>query len=269
MKLLILPLIALSLLAGCLDNASEPPEAEVEEIEGQDLDTTPAEIFGIILDQDAFGLANATVEAQDLGLLAISDRNGSFSFPNIDFEGRIELRAYKEGYLDQFAVVQLVPGLAARITFTLREIQDLSLVAVTYDFHGYLACSSHPVDQDCPQVGDSADHFEVNLRADRDRLTGILVETIWDASALNQGLRQEVYMQGDRPPTLFGSSDNNMGVHRLELYDMEVLEGFQVVDTVISASESAPASLVISQDFQIFVTVFYNEAPPEGFTLLN
>jgi hypothetical protein len=219
------------------------------------------DVFGTVSDSSGAGIADAAVRSVDGVLATTTAADGSFSFPVVGLDGPVTLVAEKDGYLTQHAHVVIDPGLAVRVGFTLMTFEEVGGLSQTLEHNGYLPCDSHvgtlrqPA---CPFIGDRRDTITIDLADGVVPVTGLLIEVEWD-DIVGQPLRVEV-RDGD-----------DVLAHAEGVAPLRVLLTAEDVQRPVAQIVVLPGagSAYVSQPFTTWATVFFVQAPPDGYSAVG
>lgn len=263
-------------LAGCA-GGNDPPtgdagtdvfaglEDEVEVVDGK------GAISGIVVDTAIRPLGNVTVELIGAGT-ATTESNGAFVFEQLE-PGTYFLRATAHRYetVQVSAVVEAGQVAAVRILMT--PLTTAEPYHTTVQFHGhienYLGTANFAVEVLAP--GTLACTCTVDIPIDAN-VTTLLVEAFGEVAVPNPGSPATV--PGDAYWELFAgpvadSALRASAYKEFPLYETfdgeELLEGAPILGVRITCGVWP----CVTMDYDLFVTVWYHEEMPEGWTIVD
>lgn len=252
----IVPLLALALvltpsLSGCMGERTSSPEDELPE---------PGTIEGRVLGQEGTPVQGATVSLLASNTSATTDEGGDFEMTDIA-PGPVTLTAYKEGYSTQTIRDDLGEGEHLQLEFRLVDAPSLDAYHTTISFQGSIECGM-PAGVECPGAEqDPPEHwYEVDPG-----LQGILYEVTWDPPGdVEQELRLEAaaasgHACGETYETVTGGP----------VLRLHVEEGFPIAGGHQCARLWAAEDPMFQQTYELFVTLFYHEPMPDGFSAME
>jgi hypothetical protein len=274
--------LALLLLAGC--QAKAPPAgADVPLGEGR------AVLAGVVVDEAIRPLAGAVVEVSDAGLNATADEDGEFQLPVPVGAHVVEVRHPRYAPLRQDVTVPEtgLRGLALQLTLPASQAP----YATVAKFDGFVVCSvgaSVIFSEECGEgVGTPVGRFgkqdnnriRYDFQAESPSLKTLVVEQAWEPTSeagkemlvlLNTAWTCEPACGGDAvgdgsmqgpSPLLLRVDEAGLAPH---------LEDPATVFTTytLARNDATQANVLLNQPFQLFVTQFYREAAPEGWSFV-
>jgi hypothetical protein len=247
----ITPLFLLILLSGCV---SETPEANTTPLTL--IPEVDPDIFGLVLDESGDLLENVTLTLFPDELAILTDANGTFEFFNVTRDVPVQIEARKEGHRNSSASLQLSRGLAAQVIFTMPRLDSLPPQYFVAEFNGYLACKSTP-NAPCP-IASEDQYAAYTAFAPESDLSHqqTVAEMFWNPSFGSENLNLKVQQEGQ---LVF--EDNISPGWKLTLDGASS----QLTFTVTVA---APG-FVLNQQFDLFVTHFYNLPGAADYSIAN
>lgn len=295
-------LLILSALAGCSgggkggNGATDGIDVDDGEFDGLDATSTTGVIRGVVVDEAVRPIGGATIAITTLGKNTTSADSGAFGFEGLE-PGTYFLEVGKAGFQAVQVSVDVVAGVAEP------DIAKVLLVAdpdsrpywVPYQFEGYISCSARYVIEGrnlCGTVDEKDDPLhDIPLEAVPTFAQG---ELVWEST---QALGDELSFNWRRTDTsadyvdIEGPSPLILRANHTLLLENEVglqeaEDGPQPLRTIVFTAHNQatepPACLPdtpvtnpvcpwgvgvqLNQQFTLFVHVFYNMLPPEGWT---
>jgi hypothetical protein len=268
-------LLASSLLAGCSGTASAPPEVIVESKPVEEVhsnETLPAvftpspktrgHIAGVVVDEAIRPIQGARVRLPGLDLARTTDRDGSFGFVDLH-PGPYFITVEATGFYAAEAVLEVSAEEFTRAKVILTRVPPPEPYKVTQSFEGYADVS----DGELVLIwanGLFCGSCQFDFYLDRPGLHTVVMEAAIESPANGDGLDHRLYgLNGTQRVLMsYGESGTPM---RLELRDADLGSGDRFELGVYPTSFPAPQ---MSKRFQVFVTAFYNEGPPTGWSLV-
>jgi hypothetical protein len=271
-----LPAILLlsALLAGCSQAPSAPaqvvieskPQDEIHSNETVEAVFTPSEktrghIAGVVVDPAIRPIEGARVHLPGLDLERITDRDGSFGFVDLH-PGPYFITVNATGYYAAEAMLRIDEDEFTRAKVILTPIPPPDPYRVQMSFEGFADVTADPV------FGFSylctACDFDFYL--DRPGLDTVIVEAVLNSPSTGSGFYYDFYGDGSSYSSSrqSGSSGNPL---RLEVRSEDMVDDEERFNLRLD-----PRSFPVpeqSKRFQVFVTAFYNEAPPTGWSFVN
>lgn len=266
-------LVVASLLAGCGGTASLPAEVVVESKpvdEVRSNETVPAvftpspktrgHIAGVVVDEAIRPIAGARVRLPGLDLVRTSDRDGSFGFVDLH-PGPYFITVEAGGYFPAEAVLHVSEEEFTRAKVILTAVPPPEPYRVAQAFDGF----ADVTETDFFAFGFACSSCDFDFYLDRPGLHTVVIEATSDNAASGDGFQHSLYgLNGTRRQGLsYGSSTSPM---RLEMRAADLGTGDRFDLQVYPTSFPAPQT---SKRFEVFVTAFYNEGPPTGWSLVR
>lgn len=262
-------LLLSAFLAGCTGAPSAPAEVVIESKPPEEItsDDTVAAVFtpspktrghiaGVVVDEAIRPIAGARVHLPGLDLERTTDRDGSFGFVDLH-PGPYFITVNATGFRPAEAVLEVGEEEFTRAKVVLTAIPPPEPYRVQQSFEGYTELTGNPV------VGltflCTACDFDFYL--DRPGLHSVIVEAVFQAGTTGNSFYY--YLQSDNATVDSGSAGNPM---RVEVRDEDLPQGDDRFTLRLD-----PASFPVpepSKRFQVYVTAFYNEAPPNGWSFV-
>lgn len=244
-------LLTAFVLAGCAEPAAE--HIPVQEV------ARDPDIFGLVVDENGTLLPNVTLTAYPDEIVYETNVTGAFEIFNVSKQVPIQLEARKEGYRNSTALLRLDEGFAAQVVFTMPHLSSLPPQFLVQEFEGYLACKSEPP-LPCPLA--SEDRFaRFQSQAPQSDLTlkETVVELFFESSSTSSG-KLRIQISNEEQVLLDESVENGWS---LRLQDPETTYNFEFFPG------GKPTDLIINQQFDLYVTHFYNKPAPTGYSIAS
>lgn len=225
-------------------------------------------IVGVVVDQAIRPVPNATVALQEDGNRT-SAEDGSFSFVGLA-PGAYLLTASLEGSETQETSVDVLAGQLTQVRIFLTPIPKPEPYNLTQPFTGFAQVTS---------AGDEGQLVEIVVQlltgesgCDRctfqfeggPRLRALVIEATMAPNSLPSGSNGfGYYMERNGSLASAAFALPNPMTHVVDYPDMG---GGSFVLTMYPSSEPVPE---INKSFEVFVTLFYEQPPPEGFSTLD
>lgn len=238
-------------LAGCL---GEDPDAGEEGL------PEPGTVEGRVLDETGGGIPDASVSLVAAKASATTGEDGSFEIVDIA-PGPVTLVASKPGYSTQTLKDDLEEGGRVQVEFRLVDAPSLEPYRSTVVFRGSIECGL-PSGVECPGVEqDPNEHW---YRVDPG-LQGILYEMTWDppGEGVDQALRLEAAAASGH-----ACGETYDAVTGQPVLDLHLEEGFPIAGGHQCARVWPAEDPMFEQTYEVYVTLFYHEPMPEGFTAI-
>lgn len=262
------------LLAGCSQAPSAPAEVLIESKPPEEIRSnetveavftpspkTRGHIAGIVVDQAIRPIEGARVHLPGLDLERVTDRDGSFGFVDLH-PGPYFITVNATGFYDAEAMLRINEDEFTRAKVILTPIPPPDPYRVQQSFEGFTDLTADPV------LGQAflctACDFDFYL--DRPGLDTVVVEAYMDAAAAGSGFYYDFYSDGSSSYSSSGQYGSSGNPLRLEVRD-EDLEMDEDHFNLRLDPRSFPAPEQ-SKRFQVFVTAFYNAAPPTGWSFV-
>lgn len=272
---LILLIVLSSALAGCAGEPAAKEDAEVFKAVETKATATTGVIRGVVLDDSYVPLADALVRLQD-GVETLSTTEGAFVFEDVE-PGSHFLEITKSGYALQQVNVEVVAGVDRPPVVKVLMPRDLSDLPFSelFQYAGFLQCG---VGLGAAGVGrgvnpcafaESVNTFDTAVRRPVDH---IQAEMIWQPSSgvgdtLSIGImntttllpEDHVQVDGPSPQILRVAGDEMPPAHG---------DDYRTYLVRVFPGKSQP-TLVVQQDFEIFLTQFYDQVPSEDWSFIE
>lgn len=239
---------ALIAWAGC--TAKPPAEVEAEP-DGS------GTVAGVTVNPNVEPVAGARVELRPGGDEAQTDLFGRFRFEGVA-PGTYQIAAQADGHEAATVTVPIVAGETSRPRIVLSVVQAPEARHETMEYQGYFPATFGPVDDEAGPLkavtGDCTCRFPVPTPPDT---VAVVVEAVWNDNLVRPDqptrLRWEAHLENE---TVEGNGTSPLnGVVTGDMGD-----GFFLY---LRPDDAWPA---YDQSFQVFVTVWEVEAPPEGWS---
>ena len=270
------------LLAGC--QAKAPPGADVPVGSGR------AVLAGVVVDEAIRPLAGAVIDVTDAGLNATAGENGEFQLPVPVGAHVLEVRHPDYAPLRQEVQVPEtgLRGLTLQLTLPASQAPYASVAK----FEGFVVCSlgvSVVFSEECGEgVGTPVGRFgkqannaiRHDFRPESPSLKTVVVEQAWEPTSdagremlvlLNTAWTCEPACGGEAvgagamqgpSPLLLRVDEADLAVH---LADPEAV----FTTYTLARNDAAQINVLLNQPFQLFVSTFYREAAPEGYSIVS
>ncbi|HUR25626.1 MAG TPA: carboxypeptidase-like regulatory domain-containing protein [Candidatus Thermoplasmatota archaeon] len=243
---------------------SKPPE-EVRSNEGAEAVFTPSpktrgHIAGVVVDEAIRPVEGASVHLPGLDLERTTDRDGSFGFVDLH-PGPYFITVHAAGYYDAEAVLEVGEDQFTRAKVILTAVPPPEPYRVLQSFEGYTDLTSDPI------FGFSlCSVCEFDFYVDRPGLAAVILEAAYQGGASTSGFHYYFYSAGESyySANTTGSSGNPL---RVEVRDGDLPPGEDHFRLTLEP-ESFPVPEQ-SKRFDVYVTAFYNEPPPNGWSFVN
>lgn len=256
-------LLVAAALAGCSDGGNEPVAVEVAP--GQTITVSEAPkpthgiVSGIVGDDALYPLPNATVWVLSLNLSAQTDSNGRFAIVNVP-AGVYILEGSKKDHSTVQTTVDVIPGETARAVLLLGRLPSTDPYHITFQQEAF-------VEFDAGGFITSRNNATLSFSRDPSRAVTVVVESTWEGiiqSTEEAPLSYYVQEVGLRT-IVAGRAANPFSFH----LDARILppDHDQFLFTV-EPGFMEPTVMAEARG-NLFVTMFYNEAAPPGWSILN
>jgi hypothetical protein len=263
-------------------------------------------VTGYVLDVAFGSIAGATVSLTKDGAAsqnATSDATGAYSLSEIE-PGSYLLFANKTGYRPKSKPVTITEGTLLREQFLLEEAPTVTpFIEGPIEFKGFLECSSAPPNGKCTQSGaeqlpGNDNHHPSSNYAIKEGLQAILFEMVWstsrgtganDGGAGGSGGGMSLATSWDSNDNDGAASASGVNGDRLLVYlerrlnadgkwKVQCVEGCteardEIADWPMTAGgvvayngQPDAINVVVQRPFEIYVTAFYHQMKPTGFT---
>lgn len=270
------------LVAGCQAKAP-PPGVDVPVGPGR------AILAGVVVDEAIRPLAGAVVDVTDAGQNATTDADGAFRLPVPVGAHVLEVRHPRYAALKQPVEVPETGLRGLTLQLTLPASEAPYATVVKYD--GFVVCSlgvSLIFSEECGEgVGTPVgrygkqdnNHIRYDFQAESPSLKTLVVEQAWEPTSdagkemlvlLRTGWTCEPACGGDAvgEGSMQGPSPLLLRVDEADL--AEPLKDPATVFTTytLARNDATQANVLLNQPFQLFVSTFYREAAPEGYSFV-
>lgn len=288
---------ALLLTATALAGCSGGDDADTSSIDPSADDGTTGTIEGLVIDAELLNVANATVAILDAAAETATGDDGHFLLEGVP-TGQQTLVVNKLGYESSAQRVDVVAGQATEVEVTLSAIAVEEPYLDVVPFAGYFECSMAAADvlwSGCGYIAHSTvfpDDVTTGYYTKESGGQQILHELTWQSTSLatGQNLDFSVISQ-DRDSCQwyanhFGPSPLSILVTVGETFtnpespyptggcgddvvdDEDTALGVLVLSSPMYANDVALLGLTVQQSFEGYVTVFYHQDMPSGFSAL-
>jgi hypothetical protein len=202
-------------------------------------------------------IAGARVRLPGLDVERTSDRDGSFGFVDLH-PGPYFLTVEAAGYYPAEAVLEVKTEEFTRAKVILAAVPPPEPYHVTQSFDGF----ADVTDSDLFTWGFTCSSCSFDFYMDRPALRAVVLEAVPDSAVAGDGFQHWLSgSNGTRSQTF--SSGSSGAPMRVELRDGDLGDGDRFRLDVDPTSFPAPET---SKRFQVFVTAFYNQPPPTGWS---
>lgn len=239
-------------LAGCLGEPSDTPEDELPK---------PGAVEGRVLGETGEAIPQADVSLVASDMATVTGEDGSFEITGIQ-PGPLTLVASKPGHSTQTLKDHLEEGEQLQLEFRLIDAPSLDPYHTTILFRGSIQCGL-PAGVECPGVEqDPNEHW---FRVDPG-LQGILYEMTWESptEGVDQSLRLEAAAASGH-----ACGETYDAVTGQPVLGLHLEEGFPIAGGHQCARVWPAEDPMFEQTYEVYVTLFYHEPMPEGFTAIN
>lgn len=257
-------LVAMLLLAGC---ASKDPSETADPV----ADPEDAIIRGVVVDAAVVPVEGATVQLNGAQTVEV-DSSGNFDF--IVTPGTHVLQAQAPGHLAAQTTVLAVAGTTQSVRFQLLAEQGTEPYPETQQFDGFAQASAGlltPVlDQTISQLGFNACDCAFQVFPDPG-LSRIVIEATWGDSVAHPAEPTEFVWQVEAQPTNATASGQGPDPIRRVLSPLDFpAQDFRFEDapTFEARLYPDPAWPAFSQEYSLFVSLWYRGAPPTDWSII-
>lgn len=269
-------LLIAAALSGCADDAGSDTLVITDETPVEDIPP----LHGWVFDQALVPLDGAEIEILEVGHKVTSNAEGFYAFEGeLPANEPIILVARLEGHKPGSHQLTLQPGAPVRLNFTLEAEPVLVPETVVLDYDGFLNCqynvelSGQQYFNDC-SGGSGGDIWQFSVGPD---LAGVVVEIGWTPNTdLSKYFHAVLETSQISDQTIVLSETTAESVLRLQVGEQfakkyypegGIMQLTVNVDPANAELETeAGASVAVSQNFQVFASLFYVEPPPQGYT---
>ena len=267
-------MVALVALAGCSDDpkAQEAEDDVFAGLEGQaEATTTTGAIAGVVVDEAIRPLGNASVTLLSTGTNVTTDGEGRFAFERLE-PGAYFVQAGLRRYDGAQVSVDVVAGEVSTVRILLVRLAGSDPYHITQNFRGhidnYAGFANFAVEVLAP--GTLGCTCAWDLPVDPNLMT-VMVEASGQVAVPNPGTPGTV--PGDAYWEVFAGGV--AGDLRDSAYDEFPLvkrftnETFEGHEGTIGVRITCGVWPCVTMDYDLFVTVWYHEEAPEGWSFLN
>lgn len=276
----VLLLVALA-LAGCSDGKKGGDGTGPGDDETKGLPM----LHGYVVDPTIAPLEGVTVKVLDSNATTATDEGGYFGFDELPTETFLVIVASKPGYIPSSKQVTLVPDTPVRLNFSLELEPVKAATREVLKFEGFLGCevavlgpsgnNSYNCNPGIPGVGESLDIHDFSVGPD---LAGAVIEIYWDPftpAAEILGSHLETLELGQLNVALgdqIGASPLRMSVAQ-SIAEKYYPQGGIMRLSMYPASDGKQTeagigySVAFQQAFTAYISLFYVEPPPAGYTI--
>jgi hypothetical protein len=292
-------LLATLLLAGCTGGSDDP----ADKVPALEVTTTTGGIRGVVVDETIKPIAEAKVTISGVMQPLTTDAAGIFSISGLE-AGSYLVKASHPFYDEVQQTVDVVAGVAdppaVKLLLTRVVFENPYLQTLKYD--GFVVCSTNVVtpfgallSEECGEVvgvdcvvpvvgctrvggqGNNEVQFDFTIGAGT---KSVVIEQVWEpTSEAGTGFYSPVSTEwsclpvcsGNRMIELQGSSPLRGVLDEAMLADFEIVPDSTIISIFTWAdpgNQASPASVLLNQPFQNFVTTFHYLPAPEGWSLV-
>lgn len=269
----LLSCMLLTALAGCGDAPPKTPAEIVfeskppQEINSNDTAPTYApspktkgHLAGVVVDQAIRPLKDATIHLPGLDLTETSERDGSFGFVDL-YPGPYFITVALDGYYAAEAVVEVHADQFTRVKVILEAIPPPDPYHVTQQFDGFAELGGDPF------IGSFYCRCTFDFYLEQEGLQAVIIEATMSAYSGPPGGTNGFYHDfGPYDCCAYYTRGSLPNPLRVEARDVD--DASQARYSLRMAPEGFPAPETNKQ-FTTYVTAFYNELPPVGWSFLN
>ncbi len=280
MRVLTLAVVLAVAFAGCADSSaptnSQPDEA-FEEFEGAEATSTTGLIRGVVVDASIVPIPDVVVRLPSLGLESTTTANGAFLFKDLE-PGSYFLEATKVGYDKVQASASVEAGVDKPPVVRIQLTEDPGSLPIVVEttFNGFIQCS---IVTPAVRAAVCAVPGIVGVDLGDDFITYLDVqgapdfaqaELLWDSTQpLGDALALQNFggsRSSDGPSPQMINGDNTYWAENTvsdagEQISFRVFAG-GLPDT--QAGGTWGFGFTLQQPFEMYITIFYNAVPPEG-----
>jgi hypothetical protein len=282
MRLLAAVALLAVVVAGC--QAKAPPAGA-----GVPIGDGRAALAGVVVDEAIRPLAGAVVDVTDAGLNATTDAEGRFLLPVPAGSHLVEIRHPRYAALRQAVDVPEtgLRGLTLQLTLPASEAPYRTVAK----FDGFVVCSlgvSVIFSEECGEgVGTPVGRFgkqannaiRYDFQAESPSLKTLVVEQVWEPTSdagremlvlVDTAWTCEPACGGDAVGEGFmqGPSPLLLRVDEADLAPHLAAPATVFTTYTLARNDPAQANVLLNQPFQLFTTLFYREAAPEGYSFV-
>ena len=285
MRVWVTALLVSLALAGCAEEqpeeSTDAAETSFEELGGQATATTGL-IRGVVLDPAIVPVASATVRLSPGEIETITNEDGAFLFSDLE-PGTYFLEVSKIGFTTSQTSSEVVAGDDKPPIVKVQIVPDPGSLPVIepFQFNGHIMCSAVTP---AVRVAICSVPGLAGIDTGDDFITYLPISTVPDFAQAEliwkstQPLGEELALQnfggsrsssGPSPQMINGAVDywaeNTVGDNGEEL-------SFRVFAGGLEATQAGGTwgfGITLDQSFEMFIHVFYNMTPPEGWWFIN
>lgn len=247
-------------LAGCSDGS--PPEPEGPQVREVEADASSAAISGVVVDETIRPVEGATVRLVSSGEEVVTAEDGTFVFEDLE-PGFYAVEARAERYLPVQATVDVREGSVAKPRIVLPLDTSPVPYHQSHQFNGHMVFSDYyGVYYLTATVGNNqlcACVFNFTSGAGPET---VVLEGVWESStprAVDHEIYWEVWSETSEVRAQWGASPTLWHIPGS-------IFGGDTEWTVRASSAEQPD---VEQDFEGFVTFFYVQPAPQGWSLVG
>jgi hypothetical protein len=265
-------LLLCAFLAGCSGAPAAPAEIVIEskppeEIRSNDTveavftpsPKTRGHIAGVVVDEAIRPIEGAHVFLPGLALERTTDRDGSFGFVDLH-PGPYFITVNATGYRDAEAVLEVHEEEFTRAKVILTAIPPPDPYRVMQSFEGYTDLTGDPV------FGFSlCSACTFDFYIDHPGLTAVILEAVYEGATSTSSFYYSFVQEDDEgayDDVRYGNSGNPL---RAEIRVEDFPDGSDHYRLTVEPQATVPEQ---SKRFQVYVTAFYNEVPPNGWSFV-
>lgn len=254
-------------LAGCAKD-DEPVAAQ---------EVVPGHIVGTVTDVALLPLVGAAVRVEGTNLSAATDAAGGFGFelPPGEYLVLVELAEHKPAAQRASVASSSIASLA----FALEAIPRIVPRVDVAEGAGFVACavmvSNAGAQTDVP-CGESDPNARTALEFGLSRTVGfegVVVELVWEPATAGDALALVVSKPGGEPVELARAEGSGRVSVTLPPRLVEGMDALRIdvgsAGGLTDDEATFDAGFALQQDFLVYVSQFYNQAPPAGYTAVQ
>lgn len=265
-------------LAGCSEAPSAPAEIVIESAPTAEIRSgeealgeapltqtfeaaasTRGHIAGVVVDEAIRPIQGAIVRLPGMNMERPTERDGSFGFVDL-YPGPYYLSVEKDGYYMAEAMLEVKSEEFTRAKVVLAAIPPPEPYHTTQKFDGF----ADVTDTD-PSIiwGLACSECTFDLYVDRTNLRTVVFEAVTDNPNQGSGFNYDI---GPYECCDIYASGASLDPWRLELKPEDMGKDDRLHVDVMPTSFPTPET---NKRFQVFVTAFYNEPAPVGWSIVN
>lgn len=277
------------MIAGCSDDSAknEQEDDPFDDFDDEPLDAGKGLIRGVVLDPSIAPVVEATVTIQGTEISTATNENGAFQFRDVD-PGEYFVQAGKPGFTTVQSSVQVVADERSPpiVKLQIEALAGTEPRAETISGDGFVSCSvGLPVIATSCAVAEEKTTIQVTIAGQPD---WIQTETIWESTQpagdtmyTIQAICDASFCPDNDGDSLTGfpsrfaeGSVQSVFVARAGPDFIAERNLSAIDDPVVAVDMSAdgPAlatGVALDQRFTVYVTLFYNVEPDEGWTFIE